>query len=210
MSTAACLHSPIVIGGWRGLAGVLAAGGVLLALPSTSASAHSCATPVTLPAGRAVATTLAVTVGSVSTGDVTFQIPDTISVVDAPPVRGWEVERTDSSVRYVGGPLEPDSCVPFEMVLRGSQAGTGRVRVLQRLDDGSVTEHPAEGDIFVNEDGTSVVVDRSGPPNEFFEQIITVTGTAPAPGSSAGPVVGATVVAALGAGLWWWRRSHAR
>ena len=188
----------------------MAIGAALWALPSRPASAHSCATPVTLPAGSDTATELAVTVGSVPTGDITFQLPDTITVVDAAPVRGWEVERTDSTVRYIGGPLEPDSCVPFEMVLRGSVAGTGRVRVLQRLADGSVTEHPAEGDIYLGDDGTSVMVNRSGPPNERFEQIITVTGNPPTPGSSAGPVVAATGVAALGAGLWWWRRSRAR
>lgn len=205
----ACLHSPIVISGWRRFAGVLAVGGVVVGLSSTAASAHSCATPVTLPAGRAVTTTLAVTVGSLPTGDITFHLPDTISVLDASPVRGWEIERTESTVRYVGGPLEPDVCVPFEMVLRGSEEGTGRVRVFQRLDDGSEVEHPAEGDMFLDDEGRSVVVNRSGPPNERFEQIITVTGAAPAPGSSAGPVLGATAVAALGAGLWWWRRTRA-
>ena len=198
-----------MVEGWRRGIGGLAIAGALLALESAPAEAHSCATPVTIPAGRPVATTLAVTVGSLPTSDITFQLPDTIEVVDVPAARGWEVEHTESTVRYVGGQLDPDVCVPFEMTLRGSQAGTGRVRVFQRLADGSVAEHPAEGDIFLNEEGVSVVVNRSGPPNELFEQIITVTGTAPEPGASAGPLVAASVLAAIGASVWWWRRSRA-
>lgn len=185
--------------------GAVAAALLVLGSGEGRAAAHSCAEPVTIQAGREVTVRLAVTVGLLPTDDVTFRLPDDIEVVAAADVRGWEVERTARTVRYQGGPLDPDACVPFEMVLRATEPGLRRVRVLQRLADGSVVEHPAEGDIYLDEEGTGVAVDRTGIPNPAFEQVIEVTET-PATSSAAGVVLVASALLGLAGAGWWWAR----
>lgn len=159
------------------------------------ASAHSCAEPVTIVAGEETTVQLAITGGTEPSRDITFDLGD-FEVVDAAEARGWEVEKGPSSVRYVGGPLEPETCVPFEMVIRADRAGALRVRALQRLEDGRVVEHPAEGDIFVDDTGGSVQVNRSGPPNPLFEQVIYVTAE-PQDSSARTPLLVATAVVAI-------------
>lgn len=192
--------------GWRGRSiGAGATALLLVTVAGGQADAHSCAEPVTIEARREVTVELAVTVGLLPTDDITFQLPDDIEVVGATDVRGWQVDRTDRTVRYRGGPLDPDTCVPFEIVLRATEPGLRRVRVLQRLEDGSVVEHPAEGDIYLDEEGTGVAVDRTGIPNPAFEQVIEVT-EAPATSSATGLVLVASAVTALAGAAWWWAR----
>jgi hypothetical protein len=147
----------------------------LLTLSADPASAHSCAVPVTVEQGSDVPVEIAVTAGGEPSNEVTFWFEGPFEVVEVADVRGWVAEVDGASVRFTGGELAPEACVPFEMVVRGEEAGTFRVRAVQRLADGRTFEHPTEGDIFLDEQGQSVVVDRSGPPNPAFEQVVYVT-----------------------------------
>ena len=70
-----------------------------------------------------------------------------------------------------------------------------RVRAFQRIEGGQVTEHPPDRDVFMNADGTSVMVNHSGPPDPMFEQVIYVTeGTS----DSSGPRTALLIVTAGG------------
>jgi hypothetical protein len=152
-------------------------GATLLAVAAGEgiARAHSCAEEVTVAEGVETTVEVGVTMGEVTPKDVTFEFPLSMEITDEVELRGWEVEQEESAIRFGGGEFEPESCKLFEVPIKANDDGTFRVRAIQRLEDDTLIEHPPNGDIIMEEDGTSIFVDHSGPPNTKFEQVITVT-----------------------------------
>jgi hypothetical protein len=164
-----------------------------LAGAPAQAGAHSCAEQLTVAQGADTPVSVGVTVGDVPTGDVTFEFADSFEITGVTERRGWESELDGQIVRFTGGPLDAGVCDVFEVSVAASEPGTFRVRAFQRIEGGQVTEHPSEGDVFMNADGTSVVVNRSGPPDPMFEQVISVT---EAGSDSSGPRTALIIVTA--------------
>jgi hypothetical protein len=154
-----------------GLSIVLASG----ATDVTRAAAHSCAEPVTVVEGVDTEVQVGVTVGEMPTEEITFEFALSIEITRDVERRGWKVEQEPSTIRFTGGPLEPDTCVLFDVPIRANDPGTFRVRAFQLVGDRLYAEHPPDGDVFVQPDGSNVVVDHSGPPDPLFEQVIYVT-----------------------------------
>lgn len=127
-----------------------------------------------LTTGADSTASVAVTVGDVAMDEVRLEFDPSFEIGADVRRPGWEVQVTESSVSFTGGALEPGACEIFEVPVRAATAGTFRVRAFQTLAGGPYVEHPANGDVFLNADGSSYVVDRSGPPNPAFEQVIYV------------------------------------
>jgi hypothetical protein len=142
-----------------------------------------------------------VTMGDEVTTAVTFEFPETVEIVGDAAKAGWTVEQGDSFVRFSGGRLDPQSCALFPVRVRAEEAGSFRVRAYQTTESGATVEHPPEGDIFMQPDGSSLTVSHSGPPNEMFEQVLHVT---PHEGGSNARVIliGATVLAGVLAAIY--------
>jgi LPXTG-motif cell wall-anchored protein len=185
---------------WLGVVVVLV-GTALSVVFAAPAVAHSCAQPVHIPPDRATQVPIGVTVGDVPVHDVKVQFANSVQVTQVVQQRGWTVEQLDpTTVHFSGGTLDPNTCATFPIVVRSSVAGTFAVRAFETQADGSLVEHPAEGDIFAQPDGSTVVVRHGGPPNPLFEQVVYVD--AKNTGVSTGGIVLAAValpaLAALG------------
>jgi hypothetical protein len=182
--------------------------GLLLGSP---ADAHACAAEDTLDAGTEATIGVAVTGHDVPAAGVTIFFDESFEIIEVDEPPGWRAEIEGNAVEYTGGEVPPLECSLFDVVVRPTESGEFRVRPVLTLDDGTQVEHPAEGDIFGQEDGSQVVVNRNGPPNPVFEQVVRVTGD-----TSEGPPVLALVaivlwgtIAGLGYLSWrqgWWRR----
>ena len=86
---------------------------------------------------------------------------------------GWQGEQVDQrSVRFTGGSLDPNACATFPVTIRATKAATSAVLALEHQTDGTVMQHPADGDILAQPDGTAVAVNHAGPPNSLFEQVV--------------------------------------
>jgi hypothetical protein len=171
--------------------GLIVLGWGLAAVPS--ARAHTCAEASSLDAGREATLGVAVTGHDVPAVGVTIQFDESFEVMDAAEPRDWTAEIDGNVVEYTGGEIPPQECLLFDVVVRPTEGGTFRVRPVLILEDGTEVEHPPNGDIFLQEDGSQVFVDRNGPPNPVFEQVVTVTG---------GTGGGTPVLALVGGGLW--------
>jgi hypothetical protein len=177
--------------------GIAAVASVAADLPR--AWAHSCAEPLVIAEGSETEVDVGVSVGDVPTEDVTFEFAPGFEVTDAPGLTGWEGEAADGAARFTGGRLDPQTCALFSVVVRADEPGTFRVRALQRLEGGEVVEHPPNGDLFAQPDGSVLQVNHAGPPNAAFEQVITVT----AAGESSGAPIGLfAAMTAVGGVLW--------
>jgi hypothetical protein len=150
--------------------------------------------PVTVVQGIETKVKIGVTVGDSPSDTVTFEFAEGFKITPNIQRRGWTVEQETDVIRFSGGELAAGSCEVFEVSIRAHDAGTFRVRAFQRLGGGQWSEHPPDGDVFLNPDGSSVVVNHEGPANAQFEQIVTVT---PRADSAAGAPVLMLVVTTL-------------
>jgi hypothetical protein len=168
---------------------------------NSPADAHNCAKPVTIPAGHDSPVDITVTIGDTSPSAITVRVPSSMTIVSAAAVPGWTIEQHASSVTYTGGATQPNGCAMFPLVVR-ADGGSYSVRAVQRLPSGDTVEHPANGDVFLNADGTSTVVDYSGPPNPAFEQVIFVTGSSSSGGVVRPIATGVAIGLVLCGGFW--------
>lgn len=160
-----------------------------------TAGAHSCAQPVTVVQGQETTVQIGITVGDEGADSVTFEFGPGFKLTPHIQRRGWTVEQETDVIRFSDGRLEPNTCELFDVSLRAGEAGTFRVRAFQRLGAGDWTEHPPNGDVFIQPDGSNLVVNHDGPPNSKFEQIVTVTASS----DDAGAPTAIFVVAGLAA-----------
>jgi hypothetical protein len=158
------------------MGGVLALAGAALSVAfAPPASAHSCAQPVHVVHDRDTQVNVGVTVGDVAVNDVRIEFSNSVLVKQLVEQRGWTAQQLDDhTVRFSGGSLDPNVCATFPVVIRGTATGSFGVRAFETQTDGAVTEHPADGDVFVSADGSSITVDHAGPPNPAFEQVVYV------------------------------------
>jgi hypothetical protein len=161
------------------------------------AGAHSCAKPITVAEGQRTEIEVGVSVGDEPSEDVTFEFAEGFEVLEVPGRPGWDGEQVGNTARFTGGSLDPQGCAVFSVTIRAGEPGTYRVRALQRLGDGRVVEHPPNGDLFAQPDGSYLQVDHSGPPNAAFEQVVTVTPGGESSGAPIGLLAGLTVIGAL-------------
>jgi hypothetical protein len=164
------------------------------------ASAHSCAVPVTVKRGAETQIQVGVTVGNVPTSDITFQFQPGLTVTRTVRSHGWTVTKDGQDVHYTGGKLDAQICTTFPVYVRASAEGSYRVRAFQKADDGTTAEHPPDGDLFLQPDGSSVLVNHEGPPNPAFEQVVYATASGAGSGSGATVLilVAATAVVIVG------------
>jgi hypothetical protein len=175
------------------------------------ARAHACAEEDTLDAGTEATLGVAVTGHDVPAVGVTIFFDESFEIVDVEEPPGWSAEIDGTTVEYSGGEVPAIGCSLFDVVDRPTKSGTFRVRPILTLEDGTRVEHPPDGDIILQEDGSSVMVNRKGPPNPAVEQVVRVTGDAGGgPSTLALVAIGMWVtVAALGyvsLRRGWWRR----
>jgi hypothetical protein len=136
---------------------------------------------------------IGVTVGNVAVHEVRIEFSESVLVKQIVQQTGWTVEQLDShNVRFSGGSLDPNECSTFPVVIRGTRTGSFGVRAYETQEDGAVTEHPADGDLFALPDGSTVIVDHAGPPNPAFEQVVYVDAT------DSGAPMGEIIAAAAG------------
>lgn len=186
---------------WRaGWAVVVALVGI--AAPSPAA-AHTCGEEPTIKAGVDTEIEVGVLSGDLPAGAFSVVFDESFEVVEGERSGPWRPEASDNTLRYSGGTLDPGTCVLFRATVRASTEGAFRVRVLQQVADGTIVEYPQEGDLFGQPDGSFVQVDRNGPPNAVFEQVINVT---PGSDDSTPTVVFVALAAAVALALaWLWR-----
>jgi hypothetical protein len=87
------------------------------------AAAHSCATPSLVTVGRPAVFAIGVAAESVAVDHVNIIVPRQLRITDADHPEGWTVNRTDTSVDYTGGRIEPLGCLYFS--LRGTPLARG-------------------------------------------------------------------------------------
>jgi hypothetical protein len=144
-----------------------------IVVTATPAAAHSCAQPVRVVTDRDTEVRVSATSGDVRVNQVTFQFSKSVQVKAPGQQAGWTAEQIDaSSVRFSGGTLDPNTCAAFPVTIRATKAGSFAVRAFLQQEDGALVEHPANGDIIQQPDGSAVVVDYAAPPNPLFEQVI--------------------------------------
>jgi hypothetical protein len=166
----------------RATAGAFLGGGVLL-LGAAPASAHSCAKAVTIAPGKETEVQVGVTVAEAPLA-ITLQFSPELVVKQPGEVPSLTVEHQGQQVQYQGN-IHADQCMLLPVTVRATGGGTYRVRALQSLPDGSVAEHPADGDVYVQPDGSTLLVNHEGPPNPAFEQVVYVKGGG---GASSAPI----------------------
>lgn len=154
-----------------GIGGVVLLATMALAGP---AAAHSCAESVSLVAGTEAIASVRVTIGDQPSGEIRLEFDRSFEIGDDVGRPGWTVEVVGSSVTFTGGPLEAESCETFDIPVRAADAGTFRVHALQTLEGGEVVEHPPNGEVLLDANGPSLVVNHEGTPNPAFEQVIYV------------------------------------
>jgi hypothetical protein len=137
-----------------------------------TASAHSCAKPVTISSDKKTEIQVGVTMAEAPIA-ITLQFAPEVVVTKPGKVPGLRIEPQGQQVQYEGD-FHADQCILLPVEVRGTAAGTYRVRALQAMPDGTETEHPADGDIFIQPDGSSLQVNHEGPPNPAFEQVVYV------------------------------------
>jgi hypothetical protein len=146
---------------------------VTVVVTATPAAAHSCAQPARVVKDRDTEIRVSATGGDVPVDEVTFQFSKSIELKAPGQQAGWTAQQVDgSSVRFTGGKLDPNACATFPVTIRATKAGSFAVRAFLLQENGAVVEHPAQGDIIQQPDGSTIVVDYSAPPNPAFEQVI--------------------------------------
>jgi hypothetical protein len=96
--------------------------------------------------------------------------------------------------------LDPNACATFPVTIRATEAGAFAVLALEHQTDGTVTQHPADGDVFLQPDGTELAVSHGGPPNPAFEQVIyaETKDTGASPLAIVGAVTGLAALVLIG------------
>lgn len=110
-----------------------------LAVSSTPASAHLCATGARVPVGTSAPLVLVITVEQVPIPDVELTIPSEIRIDGDPaPPPGWTVTHAGQTLRYHGGPFSPLTCPSFTVNATATKKGAFPVDVVQRDASGNV------------------------------------------------------------------------
>lgn len=149
---------------------------VALVAGAGPASAHSCAETVTVVEDVPTDVTLTVTLEDLVPEAITLEFEyGLFEITEDVTKPGWRVEQEKDVIRFSEGELEANSCVTFDVPIKALEEGTYRVRAFQHVSETELVEVPAEGDAITLDDGSTVMVDREGPPNEAFDQIIVVT-----------------------------------
>ncbi len=152
--------------------GVLAVSGVVFA---PAASAHSCAVPVHVVKGRDTQVNVGVTVGDLPVNAVKIQFSPSVQVKNVVQQRPWTATQVDpTTVMFTGGQFDPQSCTTVPIVVQGTATGSFAVRAFETQSDGSVVEHPGDGDMIANPDGSTTQVNHEGTPNPAFEEVLYV------------------------------------
>jgi hypothetical protein len=142
------------------------------------ASAHSCAVPVHIVKDRDTQVNIGVTVGDLPVNGVKIEFSPSVQVKGLVQQRPWTVTQVDpTTVTFTGGRFDPNSCTTLPVVVRGTATGSFAVRALETQEGGSVVEHPGDGDIIPQADGSSIVVNHAATPNPAFEQVLYVDAT---------------------------------
>jgi hypothetical protein len=183
---------------WRCLGAVLVLGGSLV-VTTRVGWAHSCATAVTVAEGVDTDVQVGVTIGDLAATAVTFEFPESMEITRTVDRRGWTVQQEESTIRFSEGRLEPQSCELFTVPIRAKDEGTFRVRAFQLTEQDQWVEHPPNRDVFMQPDGSSVVVNHAGEPNELFEQIIHVTSHEDATGRRNALIIATVVIGVVAA-----------
>jgi hypothetical protein len=152
------------------------AGRTSAAAQTTPSPARYCAQAATIPVDKDSLVKVAVTVGDVAPTDVKITFAEGIDVKQAFAVPGWTAKQLDSSsVVFSGGQAAPNECLEFPIMVHPTSSGTFAARAFQTTPSGETVERPENGEILLNRDGSSVVVNYGAPPNPVYEQVIYVT-----------------------------------
>lgn len=181
---------------------------VLVILSATPAVAHTCGEEPTIRAGVDAEIEVGVLAGDQASSGFAVVFDESFEVIDAQRSGPWVPDPGTNTIDYTGGTLEPGACVLVGATVRASTEGTFRVRVPQQTAAGTIVEYPPDGDLFAQPDGTYVQVNRNGPPNPVFEQVIRVT---PGHDDTAPVALFAVLFIAVAVALGWlWRSSSKR
>jgi len=168
---------------------------------SRPALAHNCTEPVTIVQGELATVQVHVNVGDEGANEVNLEFDDGFTIRSGVSLAGWDVAQEQTAIRFSGGDLEPGACAQFDVPVKAKDSGVFRVRAFQRLKDGQWSEHPPDGDVFMDANGVGTAVNHEGVPNPIFEQVIYVTGSASASSGTSLPLlfgtaalVGATII----------------
>src|SRR5436190_22082631 len=151
-----------------------------LAVFSTPAGAHLCATGAQIPVATSSPVVLVVTVEQVPIPDVELTLPPEIRIDGDPaPPAGWTVTRTGQTLRFRGGPFSPITCPSFTVNATATKKGAFPVDVVQRDANGNTISR-----------STNDPRQRSTP---FFSPVIYAGVKIPSPSSGGGGVSLVTV-----------------
>lgn len=162
---------------------------------SRPAAAHACTNPVEIEPGKPATVTVGVGAEETAAVEVALEIPSGFELADVRDARGWTTRREGSTVRFLGGRIEPFGCAYFSLAGTAPKRATLAIPILVKGEDGKVTEYRSReaGDLYAAQlvfAGTEAT--DAGVSEEDEE------------GSSIGNYAVVLVVLALAAGAIWW------